>query len=323
MTQARNLGCLTGGAQNARASVKYSVKRAGGRVEQPIRNRARRGDRPRAGTAGPGPCPGPLPAPGQARDRQRRRQRRRPSARRPIPRVQTSPASSASLSRPKVSRRARRITWCGTSSHPTRPGRCPSVANSSRCTPRPTPAAASSSIGSDRLWPRSPTVVPVPSCDRVGVRYINRIDLTEVPVEELLTLVRQEMHGGLAVPLDGGVELRQAMNEALYDMNSGAGLPATMLAGIPSGVAGADAAAGRRAPGPMGQAARRRPDRHHPCRRCRAQVGCWIWMRSPIGQVPSPPTRSPRTRMRWPSAPTGTSAGSSPATSSPVSARRP
>jgi uncharacterized protein (TIGR04255 family) len=60
--------------------------------------------------------------------------------------------------------------------------------------------------------------VPVPRCDRVGVRYINRVELHDIKLDELRSLVRSELLGGLAVPL-AGVGLATAMNEALYDVS--------------------------------------------------------------------------------------------------------
>lgn len=61
--------------------------------------------------------------------------------------------------------------------------------------------------------------VSVPRCDRVGVRYINRVELHDIQLEELRPLVRSELLGGLAVPL-ADVRLVTAMSEALYDVSS-------------------------------------------------------------------------------------------------------
>ncbi|HVQ96433.1 MAG TPA: TIGR04255 family protein [Mycobacteriales bacterium] len=60
-------------------------------------------------------------------------------------------------------------------------------------------------------------VVAVPHCERIGIRYINRIDSERVSLAELPALVRPEMRGGLAVPL-ANAKLVTAMSEALYDL---------------------------------------------------------------------------------------------------------
>ena len=54
-----------------------------------------------------------------------------------------------------------------------------------------------------------------PYAERVGVRYINRID-DQPALDRIVELVRPEVLGGLAVPLTDGVALAQMLSESLY-----------------------------------------------------------------------------------------------------------
>jgi uncharacterized protein (TIGR04255 family) len=61
-------------------------------------------------------------------------------------------------------------------------------------------------------------VVRPPFTERVGVRYINRLDESDLPA--LPKLVRKEMLGGLAVPTaEHGVAVTHTLSEALYDLS--------------------------------------------------------------------------------------------------------
>lgn len=62
------------------------------------------------------------------------------------------------------------------------------------------------------------TVSP-PYAERLGVRYINRIDETE-QLLRLDQLVRPEVLGGLAVPRPDGVALAHMMSESMYSVGS-------------------------------------------------------------------------------------------------------
>lgn len=74
------------------------------------------------------------------------------------------------------------------------------------------------------VWRAFNDIVAPPFTQRVGVRYINRITDPD-RLDELSTLVRPEVLGGLGVPL-GGVQLGHSMSEALYQVGEQDGLQA-------------------------------------------------------------------------------------------------
>lgn len=70
--------------------------------------------------------------------------------------------------------------------------------------------------------------VNVPRLERIGFRYTNRVAEDLVPLDELRSLVREPMLGGLGVPLNGQ-KCMVGMNEATFDMAPGTGAMPTEL----------------------------------------------------------------------------------------------
>lgn len=75
------------------------------------------------------------------------------------------------------------------------------------------------------VWGRFVEVVAPPFIERVGVRYVNRVD-DPATLADLAALVRQEALGGATLALNGGVQLSHSMHEALYNLDALNGLQA-------------------------------------------------------------------------------------------------
>ncbi len=74
-------------------------------------------------------------------------------------------------------------------------------------------------------WTQFARVVEPPFVERVGVRYINRID-DDLNLTDLPRLVRSEVLGEVGAAQTGGVRLVHSVHEALYDLDAGDGLHA-------------------------------------------------------------------------------------------------
>lgn len=72
-------------------------------------------------------------------------------------------------------------------------------------------------------WRRFEEIVNPPAIERIGVRYINRI-ADRSTLQDLPSLVRDEVLGGVTVAMAEGVSLGHSMHEALYHLGKADGL---------------------------------------------------------------------------------------------------
>jgi uncharacterized protein (TIGR04255 family) len=76
-----------------------------------------------------------------------------------------------------------------------------------------------------QAWKQFADVVGPPFVERVGVRYINRVD-SETILADLPTLIRPEALGEVSAALESGVQLVHSVHEALYHLDGLNGLQA-------------------------------------------------------------------------------------------------